>query len=116
MANLYLLFWLSLIPFVTTWMGQNNFAALPVSLYGFVLLMSGTAYYMLERALIRYHGNDSALALALGTDTKGIISLIIYTGAIPLAFVNPRFSCAAFLTVAIMWFIPDRRIEKILRL
>ncbi len=112
-ANLHLLFWLSIIPFVTSWMGEN-FAALPVALYGTILLLNAIAYFILTRALIAYHGNDSTLALAVGRDLKGKRSLVLYVVAIPLAFVNSWFACALYILVAIVWFIPDRRIEKTL--
>jgi len=111
-ANLHLLFWLSLIPFVTTWVNENHFDPLPVALYGVVLLMSGTAYYILERTLIAHHGPDSALARAMGSDFKGIASVVIYAVAIVLAFVNPWIACALYVLVAGLWFIPDRRIEN----
>ena len=112
-ANLHLLFWLSLIPFVTGWMGENHFAALPVALYGAVLLMAGLAYFVLARALAAHHGRDSKLAMALGKDIKGIASLVIYAAAIPLSFVNPWIAFAMYVVVAIIWFIPDRRIERV---
>ena len=111
-ANLHLLFWLSLIPFVTAWVNENHFEAVPVALYGAILLMSGVAYYILERTLIAHHGADSALARAMGSDYKGIASVVIYAAAIALAFVNPWISCGLYVLVAAMWFIPDRRIEK----
>ena len=111
-ANLHLLFWLSLIPFVTGWMGENHFAALPVALYGAVLLMAGLAYFVLARALAAHHGKDSKLALALGKDTKGKASVAIYAAAVPLSFVNPWIAFAMYIVVAILWFIPDRRIER----
>jgi uncharacterized membrane protein len=113
-ANLYLLFWLSLIPFVTGWMGENHFATWPVALYGVVLLMSGSAYYILSRVLIRHHGNDSALAMALGNDIKGKMSLVLYTVAIALAFWNRWVAFGIYVLVDVMWLIPDRRIEKTL--
>jgi uncharacterized membrane protein len=111
-ANLHLLFWLSLVPFITAWMGENHRLAMPVALYGMVLLMSGMAYYILERALIAIQGEDSALAIAVGKDFKGILSLVIYTAAVALAFVDPRISIVLYISVAVMWFIPDRRIER----
>jgi uncharacterized membrane protein len=111
-ANLHLLFWLSLIPFVTGWMGENNFATLPVALYGIVLLLAAIAYFILTRALLAIHDQESALATALGSDFKGKISVVIYLLAIPLAFVNPWFACALFVLVAVLWLIPDRRFEK----
>ena len=113
-ANLHLLFWLSLIPFVTAWMGENNFAAWPVALYGVALLLAACAYFLLVRSLLALHGNDSTLAVALGSDFKGKISIVIYASAIPLAFVVPLLSCALYVLVAVIWFIPDRRIERVL--
>jgi uncharacterized membrane protein len=112
-ANLHLLFWLSLVPFVTGWMGENHFAAMPVALYGFVLLMAGVAYTILARALTRHHGRDSKLALAIGKDYKGIASIITYAIAIGLSFVNAWIAFALYIAVAVMWFVPDRRIEKV---
>ena len=114
-ANLHLLFWLSLTPFVTAWMGENHFAPWPVALYGFVLLFSAIAYFMLTKFLIAAHGEDSLLAAALGGDFKGQISLVIYGVAIMLSFVAPWASCALYVLVAIMWLVPDRRIEKTLK-
>lgn len=111
-ANLHLLFWLSLTPFVTGWMGENRFAALPVALYGVVLLGAAIAYYILSRSLISHHGADSELASAIGNDFKGKISVGFYVAAIPLAFVHPLVACALYVTVAVMWLIPDRRIER----
>jgi uncharacterized membrane protein len=113
-ANLHLLFWLSLIPFVTGWMGENHFAAWPVAFYGIVLLLASIAYYILARALISEHGRDSALAKALGTDFKGKVSVAFYAVAIPLSFVNSWLACALYVLVAVMWLIPDRRIEQAL--
>ncbi len=113
-ANLHLLFWLSLVPFVTAWVNENHYAALPVALYGFVLLMAGVSYYLLERLLIVEHGKDSQLALAMGKDYKGAASVVIYALAIGLAFVNVWVSCALYVVVAMLWFIPDRRIERAL--
>lgn len=112
-ANLHLLFWLSLIPFVTGWMGEN-FAPVPVSLYGIVLLLSGIAYFILTRVLVAHHGQDSTLAIALGRDFKGKVSLVIYAAAILLSFINPSIASALYALVAIMWLAPDRRIEKTL--
>jgi uncharacterized membrane protein len=111
-ANLHLLFWLSLTPFVTDWMGENEFAALPVALYGVVLWFDGFAFFILARELVGIHGHDSPLAIALGDDMKGRISLVLYTTAIPLAFVNSWIAFSLLIVVAIIWFIPDRRIEK----
>ena len=113
-ANLHLLFWLSLIPFVTGWMGENHFPALPVALYGTVLLLAAIAYFILTRTLISHHGKDSALATAVGRDFKGKISVVFYTVAILLSFVNSWFACALYVVVAVMWLVPDRRIEKTL--
>ena len=110
-ANLHLLFWLSLIPFVTSWMGEH-FTTTPVALYGIVLWLSGLAYYIMVRILITHHGDDSVLAEAIGKDEKGLRSLYIYSAAIALAFVSPWLAAALYVAVAIMWFIPDRRIEN----
>ena len=114
-ANLHLLFWLSLIPFVTGWMGENHFAEPPSALYGFVLLMAAIAYWLLERAIIADQGRDSLLASAIGGDWKTKSSLILYTTAIGLSFVNQWFADAIYVTVAVMWFIPDPRIERQLK-
>jgi uncharacterized membrane protein len=111
-ANVHLLFWLSLIPFVTAWMGEHNFTSLPVALYGVVMLFSAIAYTLLSIGLISLHGKDSQLAIATGRDFKGKISLLIYTVAIPIAFVNSWLACAMYATVSLMWLIPDRRIER----
>ncbi len=111
-ANLHLLFWLSLIPFVTAWMGENQFAPWPVALYGVVLLFAAIAYYILARALIAAHGTDSVLATALGSDVKGKVSVVAYAAAIPLALASSWLAFGLFVLVAIMWLIPDRRIEK----
>ena len=111
-ANLHLLFWLSLVPFVTGWMGENHFAATPVALYGVVLLMAGIAYYILARSLAALHGTESRIAIALGKDVKGLSSTAIYAVAIPLSFVNPWIAFSAYVLVAARWFIPDRRMEK----
>ena len=112
-ANLHLLFWLSLVPFVTAWMGENHFAALPVALYGVVLLMAGMAYYVLARALAAHHGKDSKLAVALGKDYKGLLSLVIYALAIALAWRYTWIAFNLYVLVALIWFIPDRRIERV---
>jgi uncharacterized membrane protein len=111
-ANLHLLFWLSLIPFTTAWMGENHFARWTVVLYGSILIMCGLAYVILCRLLIREAGAGSPLAMALGKDWKGSVSVIIDAVAIGLAFVDPRIALALFVVVAVIWFIPDRRIEK----
>ena len=113
-ANLHLLFWLSLIPFVTAWMGENHFAAWPVALYGVVLLGSAISYTILTVVLVDLHGSDSVLAVAMGRDFKGKISIVAYLLAIPLAFVNAWFAGVLYVAVAIMWLVPDRRIEKTL--
>jgi uncharacterized membrane protein len=113
-ANLHLLFWLSLTPYVSAWVGASHFAPWPVAAYGFVLLMSGVAYYVLTRALIRHHGPESALAVAVGGDAKGLLSLVLYAAAIPIAFMNPCVSFGIYILVAAMWFVPDRRIENVL--
>lgn len=114
-ANLHLLFWLSLIPFTTAWMGENHFAELPVALYGGVLLLSGVAYFILARLLVAKHGRESELATAFGSDRKGQISMALYALAIPLAFVASWIACSIYVLVAIIWLIPDRRIEKVMK-
>jgi uncharacterized membrane protein len=111
-ANLHLLFWLSLIPFTTGWVGENHFAPWPVALYGLVLLLAAVAYFILTRALIATHGRDSVLATAVGGDFKGKISIALYAAAIPLAFVNSRAAMGVYVLVAVMWLVPDQRIEK----
>jgi uncharacterized membrane protein len=113
-ANLHLLFWLSLVPFVTNWMGENHFAAWPVALYGVVLLLAACAYFLLTRALLARHDADSPLAKALGSDFKGKVSVLAYVVAIPLAFVRPWMAGAIYVLTATVWLIPDRRFEKIL--
>ena len=110
-ANLHLLFWLSLVPFVTAWMGENHFAQWPVALYGVILLLSGIAYSILVRTLLTLHGPESLLANAIGSDFKGKISVVIYAVAIPLSFVNPWIAYGIYVMVAVMWLVPDRRIE-----
>ncbi len=113
-ANLHLLFWLSLIPFVTGWMGENHFASMPTAAYGVVLLMAAIAYWILQRAIIAKEGPSSQLAMAIGKDVKGKISPVLYTLAIPLAFFHEWASGALYVLVAIMWLIPDRRIERVM--
>jgi uncharacterized membrane protein len=113
-ANLHLLFWLSLFPFVTGWTGENHFAAVPTALYGVVLFMAAMAYMILQRAIIRQQGEGSVLAKAVGRDLKGKLSPVIYLTAIPLAFVNTWIANGLFVLVAIMWIVPDRRIERAL--
>lgn len=113
-ANLHLLFWLSLVPFVTAWMGQNNFASWPMALYGVVLVMAAVAYFVLVRALIALHGGESPLAIAVNRDFKGKVSVVIYVVAIPLAFVSAWLAGALYVLVALIWLAPDRRIEQTL--
>lgn len=113
-ANLHLLFWLSLLPFVTGWMGENHFAPLPTALYGVVLLMAGMAYLILARTIIAGEGRDSLLAKAIGNDRKGNLSIVLYILAIPLAFFNQWIAQSLYIVVALMWLVPDRRIEKTL--
>jgi uncharacterized membrane protein len=114
-ANLHLLFWLSLIPFATGWIGENHFAAAPMALYGFVLLMAGLAYYILQCLIIKNEGKDSLLAKAIGKDLKGKISPFLYTAAISLSWVNTVISGIIYLIAALMWLIPDKRIERTFR-
>ncbi len=111
-ANLHLLFWLSLFPFTTAWMGENHVAPTPTAAYGFVLLMAAVAYYILQRAIIHREGGRSLLAAAIGPDWKGKLSPVLYLAAIPLAFVRPWISSGIYVLVALIWFIPDRRIER----
>ena len=113
-ANLHLLFWLSLFPFVTGWMGENHFATLPVVLYGGVLIMAAVAYFILVRVLLAGHGPDSALAKAIGSDFKGKISVVIYAIGLALTFLNAWLGVALYTAVALIWLCPDRRIEKTL--
>lgn len=113
-ANLHLLFWLSIIPAVTAWMGQNLLAPLPTALYGVALLMPAIGYFLLARAIIRRQGKDSTLAKAVGSDLKGKVSLIIYVAGILLAFFVPWISIALYVLVPVMWIIPDKRIEKMM--
>ena len=113
-ANLHLLFWLSLLPFGTAWMGENSFAPGPVAVYGAILVLAAIAYFILTRALLALHGKDSVLARAIGGDFKGKISVVIYLAAIPLAFVRVWLACGLYVLVAVIWLIPDRRIEKTL--
>jgi uncharacterized membrane protein len=112
-ANLHLLFWLSLFPFVTGWMGENDFATTPTAIYGGVLLLAGVAYRLLQGAIIRTEGPDSLLATAVGADSKGKISLLCYAIAIPLAFVSSWIANGLYVAVALMWLVPDRRIERL---
>ncbi len=114
-ANLHLLFWLSLTPFVTAWVASTHFAALPVSVYGGLLLLAAIAYYILTRSLISLHGRESVLAAAVGRDLKGLTSILIYASAIPLAFLRPAYACGLYVLVAVMWLVPDRRIEGVVK-
>lgn len=113
-ANLHLLFWLSLVPFVTAWMGENGFAKPPTAAYGVVLLMAAIAYFILQGTIVRLHGSDSKLALAIGRDFKGKASVVLYLLAIPGAFMNQWLAIAIYALVALMWIVPDRRIESTL--
>jgi uncharacterized membrane protein len=113
-ANLHLLFWLSLIPFVTAWMGENDFAPVPTALYGVVLLMAAVAYRVLQWAILQRHPNDSVLAKAVGRDLKGHISPLRYVVAIPCALVNQWVAGAVYVLVALIWLVPDKRIERVL--
>jgi len=113
-ANLHLLFWLSLFPFATGWMGENHLAATPAAAYGVVLLMAAVAYWILQRAIVIHQGSHSVLARAIGSDWKGKLSPVLYLAAIPLAFVSPWISNGVYVLVAILWFVPDRRIERVL--
>jgi len=110
-ANLHLLFWLSIVPFATPWMGEHPFQSGPVAAYGMVLLACGCAYYILAQVLIKADGPDSAVARAIGSDTKGKLSVGIYVVAVGLAFVAPAVSCALYVVVALIWLVPDRRFE-----
>ena len=114
-ANSHLLFWLSLIPAATSWMGENFLQPLPTAVYGGILLMPAIAYHLLQRAIVHQQGRHSVLASALGSDFKGKISPLLYASAIALAFVDPWISIAIYVLVAVMWLVPDRRIEKVLR-
>jgi len=113
-ANVHLLFWLSLTPFVTAWVGETGFAPAPVACYGVVMLFAGCAYYLLSRLLIARHGAESPLARAVGSDVKGRISLVLYALAIAVAFPLAWAACAIYVGVAILWLVPDRRIERVL--
>jgi len=112
-ANLHLLFWLSLVPFTTGWMGENHFETLPVALYGFVLLMAAISYWILQQMIIASQGPQSVLRRAIGNDWKGKLSPILYLAAIGLAFVSPWIAMAIYVLVAVMWIVPDRRIERV---
>jgi uncharacterized membrane protein len=112
-ANLHLLFWLSLFPFVTGWMGENHFTTAPTALYGVVMFMAAIAYYILQSVIVAEHGHDSKLARSIGRDFKGKISPVLYATAIGMAFVEPWISCVIYVLVAFLWLIPDRRIERV---
>lgn len=111
-TNIHLLFWLSLVPFATAWMGENHFSLWPVVVYGFMLIMAAIAYYFLAHCLVNIHGKNSEFARALGNDWKGKISVVIYAIAIGLSFVQPMIGFTLYASVAAMWFIPDKRFEK----
>ena len=111
-TNIHLLFWLSLFPFATAWMGENHFTTWPVALYGIVALMAGVAYYILAQCLVQAHGKESTLGIAIGKDRKGLTSVIIYAIGIGLSFIKPWMGLSSYVLVAGIWFIPDRRIEK----
>jgi uncharacterized membrane protein len=113
-ANLHLLFWLSLFPFVTGWMGENHFTTAPTALYGGVMLMAAIAYFMLQHVIVAQHGRDSKLAVSIGRDVKGKLSPMLYAAAIATAFFRPWISCCLYVLVALMWLVPDRRIERAL--
>jgi uncharacterized membrane protein len=113
-ANLHLLFWLSLFPFVTGWMGENHFTTAPTALYGAVMFMAAMAYYILQSVIVAEHGHDSKLARSIGRDFKGKISPVLYLLAIGTAFLEPWISCLIYVLVALMWLIPDRRIERVI--
>ncbi|HEX5439190.1 MAG TPA: TMEM175 family protein [Gemmatimonadaceae bacterium] len=113
-ANLHLLFWLSLVPFVTAWMGENHFASVPTATYGAVMLLAGVAYWILQQAIIVSQGPDSMLARAVGRDVKGKISLLFYAVAIPSAFIRPWIADLLYVAVALIWLTPDRRIERVI--
>jgi uncharacterized membrane protein len=114
-ANVHLLFWLSLLPFVTGWMGKNHFTLLPVALYGIILFMAGLAYYILSMSLIKLHGKKSTLALAIGKDKKGLMSIVVYAIAVALCWVSPKISLVLYALVTGMWLVPDKRIENKLK-
>jgi len=113
-ANLHLLFWLSLIPFFTRWMGDNGFAPVPVALYGVILIFAAVAYTILVRAIIAHHGKDSTLAHAIGKDRKGNISIALYAMGIPLSLINPALGYSLYVLVALIWLVPDQRIERVI--
>ncbi|MFO1186302.1 MAG: TMEM175 family protein [Alphaproteobacteria bacterium] len=112
-ANMHLLFWLSLIPFMSGWLGEGGFKTMPIVFYGVVLLMAGVAYYFLVHALIAHHGHDSKIAVAIGADYKGTVSLVVYAAGIAIAFFAPIAAFLLYAAVALVWFIPDKRIERV---
>ena len=112
-ANLHLLFWLSLIPFTTGWLGESHFAPVPAAVYGGVLLLAGFAYFILTRVLVAHHGKESTLAAAVGGDRKGLVSVVLYTVSIPTALVLPIVACVIYGVVALIWLVPDPRIERL---
>jgi len=114
-ANLHLLFWLSLVPVVTAWMGESRFSGLPVAAYGVVMFCAAVAYYVLSRAFIAHHGEHSRLREAVGKDRKGMLSLVLYAAAIPLALPSPKLACGIYAAIALLWLVPDRRIERALQ-
>jgi uncharacterized membrane protein len=114
-ANLFLLFWLSLVPFVIRWIDEGGVTAVPTAAYGLVLAMSGFGYNLLQNAIVVCNGSNSALAAAIGNDMKGKLSIVLYVLSIPLAFVRPWLAIAIFVAVALMWFIPDQRIERVVK-
>jgi len=111
-SNTHLLFWLSLIPFVTAWAGENHFSKLPVAAYSFVLLMAAIAYFILSKTIVSVQGKDSVLSLAIGKDLKGLVSIVAYALAIPFAFIHKEISLLLILAIAVLWLVPDRRIER----
>lgn len=113
-ANSHLLFWLSMVPVATQWMGESHFALWPCVVYGVVLLAAGSAYYILAQSLVKYHGKDSAIAVAIGADVKGKVSIVVYLAGIGLAFVHPAIAITLYAAVALMWLVPDPRIERVL--
>jgi len=113
-ANLHLLFWLSIIPFVTSWMGENHFSQWPVALYGIVLVMNAVAYSILAMVLLKQAGPESALAIAIGKDRKGKLSIVVYILSVAVSFISPAISLGLYTLVAVIWFIPDTRIERVL--
>ena len=113
-ANLHLLFWLSLFPFTTGWVGENHLAPTPTAIYGLVLLMAGIAYFILQHTIIAQQGRNSLLAVAIGRDWKGKLSVVLYLVSIPLAFVSPWIAIGLYVFVAILWLVPDRRIERVM--